>query len=50
MAMASMTIRDVPEGLRKQFRLLCVEQNESMNKRVIKLIAQEVEKAKSAKK
>ena len=46
MAMATITIRDVPEELRKAFKLLCVEQDTSMNKRIIELIRSEVERAK----
>lgn len=41
--MASITIRDVPEDLRKRFKLACVEKDVSMNTQIIELIKQFVD-------
>ena len=37
-----MRIRDVPDGLRKAFKLACVEADVSMNTRVIQLIERDL--------
>lgn len=44
--MADMLIRKVPEELRHEFRVLCVERHTSMQQELIKFIRKEVEKAK----
>lgn len=36
-------VRDVPEGLHERFKILCVRERISMNKKMLELIRQAVE-------
>ncbi len=40
--MAELRIKNVPENLHKQFKLLCVEESISINQKVIDLLRQAV--------
>jgi len=44
--MRQLIIRDIPDDLHKAFKLLCVKQGVSMNKKIIQLIKKVVEKDK----
>mgnify|MGYP006286036001 CR=1 len=41
--MATITVRDIPEELRKRFKLICVQKDRSMNQEIIRLIREYVE-------
>ena len=42
--MAEMRIRDVPNNIKKAFKQLCVEEDISMNQKVIELIREHLNK------
>ena len=43
--MGTMILRNVPDELRKRFKLLCIQKNTNMTETIIKYMEQEVEKA-----
>ncbi len=43
--MAEMRIRNIPEQLHKQFRILCIRDGVSINDLIIRLMKEAVEKA-----
>ena len=45
--MSEILLRNVPEELRKAFKLLCIERNTNMTEVILKFMREEVEKAKS---
>jgi hypothetical protein len=47
--MGTMILRNVPEDLRKQFKLHCIQNNTNMTEVLIELMRKEVEKGKPKK-
>ena len=47
--MGTILIRNVPNDLRKEFKLLCIQKNTNMTEELIRFIREEVEKAKKGK-
>ncbi len=43
-AMAEMRIRNIPENLHKKFKMLCVDEQISINAKIIQLVKEAVEK------
>jgi len=42
-------VYNIPEGLHKQFKILCVQEGITMNQKIIELMRQAVEKGKPTK-
>lgn len=47
--MGTILIRNVPNDLRKEFKLLCIQKNTNMTEELIRFIREEVEKAEKGK-
>ena len=45
-SMKQIMVRDVPENLHIEFKLLCVKRGISMNRRIIELIREDLKKEK----
>ena len=43
--MGTMILRNIPDDLRKQFKLLCIQENSNMTAEIVKFMKKEVEKA-----
>ena len=48
-AMGNIVIKSVPDDLKKEFKMMCVDKNVSMSAKIIELLKQEVEHYKDSK-